>query len=351
MQEPAHDYSWQRMLVGENYPVIDSRTFFQLRKEGHELLAVPRRSDTLSSFLALYLPQTPKARCAKVLFSVMLRSPLAHLLPSYTLTLRRTPLAQFMAVLGGGRLPEFAVVAGNPAESGRRFVLGLAASAGKVSIAVKCGDQKEARQLIVRESCVLKQLAPSFPYIPRCLSSFDSPEAAAFATDFFPELTRPLDRAARVALVSKWITTAKEVDLRHFPEWTFPPDAAFGKRGLRVNPVVFHGDFAPWNLRSMNGLPMVIDWERGCVEGPPLWDLLHYEIHEEILVKRSRTEQVRERIHELLKDPSIQTYLANCNASQHSDLLLQGYLSHLDTIYPQIRGRRTVDELIASYRS
>jgi hypothetical protein len=68
------------------------------------------------------------------------------------------------------------------------------------------------------------------------------------------------------------------------------------------------------------------------------------------LVKRSTTQKVRARIQSLLQDPSLQTYLVHCNAREHSALLLQGYLSHLDAIYPQIRGRKTVDELIASYR-
>jgi hypothetical protein len=345
------NHNWQRMLAGDGYAVIESRRFFQLRKEGHELLAVPKGCETLSSFLELYLPQTLKARCAKALFSVILRTPLAHLLPSYELTLHRTPLAEFMVGLGRGCLPDFAVVAGNPAENGRRFVLGLAASDKKVSIVVKCGSQQEARQLIAKESSVLKRLAPSFAFIPKCLSSFDSPGAAAFATAFFPKLPRPLDRAGRVALVSKWVRPDGEIDLRCLSGSTVSDNAVSGDRSIRVKPVVFHGDFTPWNLRSMNGLPMVVDWERGRHEGPPLWDLLHYEIHEEILVKRSTTAQVRERIHDLLNDPSTRNYLANCNASQYSDRLLQSYLSHLDTIYPRIRGRQTVDELIASYSS
>jgi len=351
MRELAHDHSWQRMLVDESYPVIDTRTFFQLRKGGHELLAVPRRSDTLSSFLALYLPQTLKARFAKELFSVILRTPLAHLLPSYKLTLRRTPLAEFMVGLGRGCLPDFAVVAGNPAENGRRFVLGLASSDEKVSIVVKCGSQQGARQLILKESSVLKQLAPSFPFIPQCLSSFDSSGVAAFATAFFPALSRPLDRADRVALVSRWVRSEEEIDLRWLSGWAVPDNAVIGDRSIRVKPVVLHGDFTPWNLRSINGLPMVVDWERGRYKGPPLWDLLHYEVHEEILVKRSTTARVRDRIQSLFQDPCLQNYLADCGAEKHSQILLQGYLSHLDTIYPNIRGRKTVDELIASYRS
>jgi hypothetical protein len=46
----------------------------------------------------------------------------------------------------------------------------------------------------------------------------------------------------------------------------------------------------------------------------------------------------------------VRSYLADCGAGEIAGLLLQGYLSHLDKIYPAIRGRRTVDQLIASYR-
>ena len=40
-----------------------------------------------------------------------------------------------------------------------------------------------------------------------------------------------------------------------------------------VSSVVFHGDFAPWNIKvDRAGAWMVLDWERGELHGVPCWD-------------------------------------------------------------------------------
>ncbi len=42
-------------------------------------------------------------------------------------------------------------------------------------------------------------------------------------------------------------------------------------------PCVFvHGDFAPWNIKRNKAQIQVFDWEDGCVDGLPLWDMCHF---------------------------------------------------------------------------
>ena len=56
---------------------------------------------------------------------------------------------------------------------------------------------------------------------------------------------------------------------------------------------VFHGDFAPWNVKVLrDGSVHVMDWESGCAHGPPGWDWLHYMIHRATLVNHHSVPKV-----------------------------------------------------------
>ncbi len=343
--------SWAKLVSGDSADVTEKRFFYLLRREGHELLAVPLSSPSSPEALALYLPQTTKARLAKLLFQLTLSSPLAGLLPALEVSLGRTEFADFLRSLSGGRIPQFAVLSGNPAEPGRRFIFGLLDPERKCRTIVKCATDDVGGRLIEAEAAALQTLKGKFPAIPELRAKLATTACRAFAMDFIAEPSRLLTRVERIALAKQWIWPGAAVPLGSLAPWEAIAHPRLDTDGAMVRSVVFHGDFAPWNIRRSGNQWMVIDWEKASPHGPPLWDLLHYEVHEEILVNRSTTEKVRERIQSLLQHPNLQNYLANCGVNQHSELLLQGYLSHLDTIYPQIRGRQTVDELIASYRS
>ncbi len=59
--------------------------------------------------------------------------------------------------------------------------------------------------------------------------------------------------------------------LQDFEEILFP----LRKRAWPL--VIQHGDFAPWNIfRLQDGLLCSIDWEEGCVDGFPFFDLIHF---------------------------------------------------------------------------
>jgi hypothetical protein len=343
--------SWAQLVSGGAAVVSENRFFYLLQRQGHELLAIPAASASSPDVLALYLPQTAKARLAKHLFRLTLSSPLAGLLPTLEVPVQRTEFTDFLCSLSGGCIPPFAVLSGNPAVLGRRFIFGLLDPQGKCRTIVKCAIDNAGGHLIEAEAAALKTLNGKFPAIPELRANLATAECRAFAMDFFAESGRLLTREERITQAKQWICPGAAVPLRSLVPWQAIAHPSLSTVGAMVHPVVFHGDFAPWNIRRSGNQWMVIDWEKASPHGPPLWDLLHYEIHEEILVNRSTAEKVRGRIQSLLQDPSLQNYLADCGASEHSQLLLQGYLSHLDTIYPNIRGRKTVDELIASYRS
>jgi hypothetical protein len=346
----SNPLSWDVLLGGSRRAKTDKREFYLLKREGHELLAIPANHRGSPDAVDLYLPQTWKARLAKTIFRLALAGPLARLLPSREVDLEKTDFTDFLCSLSDNDLPDFCVLSGNPAEPGRRFLFGLLDEHGRCHQVVKCAADPVGRELIEQEAAVLGSLGNKLPGIPGMRAALSTDDCSAFAMDFFPAPDRVPSRSERVALVRQWISKepAKNFSFLHSIPRTGGPDVAGSD--VMMKPVIFHGDFAPWNIRHDGRNWMVIDWEKARLLGPPLWDLLHYEIHEEILVHRSSVGKVRQRIHSLIQDSCVRSYLADCGAAESADLLLQGYLSHLDKIYPAIRGRRTVDQLIASYR-
>ena len=50
-----------------------------------------------------------------------------------------------------------------------------------------------------------------------------------------------------------------------------------------------HGDFAPWNVRWLNGDNVaVVDWEEASPEGPLLYDLVHFHLIQDFLFGERR---------------------------------------------------------------
>lgn len=341
--------TWETLFSGAACEEIDQRAFYVLKRQGQELLAVPADRRIGSKMLELYLPQTSKARFAKRVFRLLLASPLRCLLPRRKVCLRRTEFSEFLNTLNDGRIPSFGVLSGNPAEPGRRFIFGLLDDGGCCRRIVKCAGDAAGRGLIEREAAVLGEINGGFPSIPKLEATLSISGCSAFSMEFLGEPDRAPTRSERVDLVGRWIHSGPEVPLESLTPWCAVATPNMDARGVMVRPVVFHGDFAPWNIRRHQQDWMVIDWENASFHGPPLWDLLHYEIHEEILVRRAGFKRVRERIHQLLGSRKTAEYLQHCGASKHQELLLRGYFMHLDRIYPRIRGRETVDALMKSF--
>ncbi len=342
--------SWDALLGGGQRNASTNRVFYLLKRKGHELLAIPANHRGAPDAVELYLPQTWKARLAKTIFRLALATPLAGFLPSRKVDLWRTDFGDFLCSLSDNHLPDFCVLSGNPAEPGRRFLFGLLDEHGRCHQVVKCAADPTGRELIEQEATVLGSLGNKLPGIPLVRAALSTDDCSAFAMDFFAAPVRVPSRSERVALVRQWISEGPPKNFSTLQPVEKPgsPDAT--SSDPMIKPVIFHGDFAPWNIRQDGADWMVIDWEKARLLGPPLWDLLHYEIHEEILVNRSSVRKVRMRIRNLIQDPCVRSYLRDCGAAEHANILLQGYLSHLDRIYPAIRGRQTVDQLIASYK-
>lgn len=326
--------------------VLGRREFYILRRQGHDLLAISSTLVSSRDALGLYLPQTAKARAAKNVFSTLLHTPLTSMLPTREVAIARQPLTDFLCSLADGELPEFAVLLGNPAEPGRRLVVGVFGKDGECHKVVKCAIDPTGCELLAGERSVLKRLHGKFPDVPKVLAASDAPDFAAFAMDFFREPSGAMTRTERIELARRWIWPDEPVPLHSLRPWQLVMPADQTRSDALVRPVVFHGDFTPWNLRQRGTDWTLVDWEKAYTHGPPLWDLLHYEIQTAILVDRLGARAVLERVKDLLANPLTHAYLQDCQAEAVVPLLVDGYFRHADKHYPPIRGRETLDELI-----
>jgi hypothetical protein len=346
----SNPLSWDVLLGGSHQAKPDKRAFYLLKRQRHELLAVPVNRRNAAEALTLYLPQTSKARWAKTIFRLALSGPLAGLLPSREVDLERTEFTDFLGSLSDNRVPDFCVLSGNPAEPGRRFLFGLLDEKGRCYRVVKCATDPVGRELIDHEAAVLNSTGEKIPGIPEVRAALSTCDCSAFAMDFFPAPTHPLARKDRIGLVRRWIRPGPAVSLDSLPPWRAIADSGIDGSGTMIKPVIFHGDFAPWNIRGDGKEWMVVDWEKACPLGPPLWDLLHYEIQTAILVDRSSPENILERLAGILADADIHSYLQDCGCPDAGRLLVDSYLRHADKHFPPIRGRDTMDRLLTLWR-
>lgn len=127
------------------------------------------------------------------------------------------------------------------------------------------------------------------------------------------------------------------MDIASFPQWrrfvasggSFPKELRPKLESVRVKPVIFHGDFAPWNLRvDSNNRLMVLDWERGEDQGIPGWDWFHYVVQTSILVHKEKAEDTFRRIVRLLKTPEFINYARHAGFGTNGLLLFAGYLGY-----------------------
>lgn len=339
-------------------------SFRVLRRRGHDLLALPMPRRAATRALTLYAAQTRFARWSKALLRLALSSGMPVPLPRVNLAIApRDPLLTWLQEMAGTPgAPVVAILAGNPFSQGRRFVI-LAYRDDEPVVVAKAGLTPEARTLIEQEAKFLESVAQRWPHLPRFCGAKVAGSFSGLALEFIEgQSPAATDTAGMQAVLQSWLDTARPVALDVLAPWQrFAIQAGTGPilervAGRQVAPALFHGDFAPWNVRVERTSQrwMVIDWERGVAAGVPGWDWFHWMIHVSVLVNRHDANASAEFLRAALHSPDFQKYAQAAQIAGLEKALLAAYLIYLhEFIIPPSwsePGRPDLKKTIASLR-
>jgi len=371
---PQGRASWKRLFGGASAsgPAAVRVEVTVLRKAGEPLLIVPRSGAAGVASLDLYPAQTTFARAARSFWRLTLPYGwAAGAEQDEVLVDPKDPFVQFLsssrdaaaparsAGAGRGNLPRFAILAGNPGAPGRRFLVLVFGEDDRPVAVVKTGTHPSAVELIEKEISFLTQARPGRPGIPAVRARFSVDPIRAFAMEYIDgDSPRPKDAGRVVPLLNSWLHRERAIGLEELCGWRRLAEAAAGdgllaplqKRlsSITLHPAIFHGDFAPWNIKvpHANGVWTVLDWERGEWMGPPAWDWFHYVLQPAILVQRqSRLELVR-TAEALLASPAFREYASAAGLGNAAREWLMAYLLHCRDVLKPAEGSPRVPELL-----
>ncbi len=284
---------------------------------------------------------------------------IAGRLPVQSVTVNpKDPFTAFLAQIAGGQcFPRLAILCGNPRAVGRRFIILLFDPANRPAAVVKAGVGEPAARLIDHEASFLNSVRHDLPGVPRLRSTFQSARIHALALDFFPGLSPGSGGDAGLeSLLSSWIDASRTVRLVELPPWkklaaSMGPDVPAWMsspqlQNLVCHPVLFHGDFAPWNVKISGNAWHVLDWEQGEDAGVPGWDWFHYVIRGAVLVCREPAASLAARVERLLVSQQFARYAAQAEIMGIERLLVLAYLNYSIRILRQTEELARVESLL-----
>lgn len=97
---------------------------------------------------------------------------------------------------------------------------------------------------------------------------------------------------------------------------------------------LFHGDFAPWNVRvKSDGTWVALDWEYGELTGVPGWDWLHFLVLPARLLKKMSDEEVTGLLRQEMQTREFQDYLGKVGLRGCEDMIVSSYFEYLKHIF------------------
>ena len=337
----------------------EERPMRLLRRKGKAFLLLPPDRNLALKGLELYAPQTNAARLAKRLLRAALLFGLYPGLEKVTIRpVLGTEFANYLALTVGldrQQFPDLALLAGNPQPRGRRCVFILFQKEGTVGAVVKAGAGQDAMRLIEQEERFLKAAPKGLRGVPQIRSGFFSEEVRALAMNYI-EGTQPGydDHPAVARLLSSWISPTGPSPVNELPAWrrlteqmgSTLPAAAQEPAETKVVPVIAHGDFAPWNIKVNAGEWTLLDWERGEMNGMPLWDWLHYLVQPAVLVDKVPEVKLLERIDRLFRSELFKGYARKTGISGVERPLTLAYFYYCIYVIAQTEGTERLKKLV-----
>jgi len=354
----------ERLFAGSNEP--GERLFFEwrmIRRQGQPFLLVPVTGTRTRVSLTLYSAQRRRAKICRALFPGLIHSPAVRWFDRIGMSIdASSDLIQFLARQSGVPVEQLkapAIKFGGVEPLMSRLVILLVDPAGHPLQVVKVGLDKAGRAATQREADFLEQLPASIPGCIRLAGRMNTAAATAFATDYFPGES-PVNDAGLEDVFHAWLNPGEAVPVASLAGWQQLENVAkndpsltatlanlqAAMAGTKVRSTLYHGDFAPWNLRvDSSGKVQAFDWERGARQGIPGWDWFHFIIQTAILVRRLPVECVAGEVEQLVASPRFGAYASAAGINAIVQPLVLGYLAYqLSVIHPR-EGRRETAEL------
>ncbi len=328
--------------------------FRVFKKSGQSFLVLPRERRLAARALCLYPAQSRAARFAKFALRTALASGVPIPTEAAALNISaHDPFVRFLGGLAHRDWPRVAILAGNPHAAGRRFIVLVFGEKGEPVAVVKAGVGASARQLIAREKSFLESAPSSISGISRVRAAFESDRLDAIALDFI-DGDSPRDTHGFASLLDGWIHDDRHVSLGALSLFkTLPAEIAATLSTRVVRPVIYHGDFAPWNVKvsPRDRAWTALDWERGELLGVPGWDWFHFVVQPAALVAKQKPRNLLRTTAAIFASASFRTYAKKTGIAGFERPLFEAYLVHCIQTIRQTEGRDALAELLRVLRA
>jgi len=339
---PSRDFSWR---------------LIQRRRRPFLLLPTTAMSPRVS--LTLYSAQRRRAKIWRAAMPWLLNTPAA--MAFHRIHFRagdNSRIIRFLSDQSGVPVDQLcapAIKFGGLASNRSRLVLLICDLTNRPLKVIKLGLDAAGRAATDREADLLEKLPANTVGCIRLTGRLSTPELSAFATDFFAGESPENDLGMEL-LFCAWINPGSPVPVESLAAWheleagAAAPAAwqalraALAGRSLRST--LYHGDFAPWNIRAVNTQQLrAFDWERGRLAGIPGWDWFHFVVQTSILARRHSVERVAAELEELLQSQRFQKYAAAAGIQAIVKPLALAYLLHHRWVFKPLDGAGRVEEL------
>jgi len=351
---------WLRLFHDQDLVVGDSTDllcdFYILRRQGQPLLYVPVDPHLAIQSLQIYAAQTNIARLARLAMRLTLKdfAPFFYERETVRLPLNSSLASFFRELHPNAKLNHFAVLCGNSNTAGQRHVFLFLDERTHSGTVVKAGQTPRARELINAEANFIQGVSTSFEGIPKLMGVLRNDYVAAFATHFYSEEPYRKDEDVKVfGILSSWINSEDSIPLQEVPSWQriwqhphpFLARIKAATQQQLIKSTLFHGDFAPWNIRASGSHWTVLDWERGELRGVPAWDWFHYIVQDSILVRKQKAPATFARLQALVSSKLFRRYAEKTGIHNCVPSILAGYLLYARSLR-QTEGAEQIENLL-----
>lgn len=300
------------------------------------LLALPAHRPSARATLKMYQPQVLVGKVVACFVRLLVLMGLHRLLPRISLTIHADgPLATLVSDHN-----RMGCLLGNP-EAHTRRALVLHEHEGHYLVD-KIGVDEKSNRAVLAELDAIKMLPDGLTGIPALHGENLGNAWSSYATRFVDGVSPGKDDDERVlGLLGDWMKDARSAPLSESRQWKEMVDFADTHEVENVWSViqkaaterillgVFHGDFAPWNIKlSENGRSVVLDWETGTNEGPSGWDWLHYMIQRSSLVDGISAIEILKLCRNWAKSEIGKNFLGEAGWCEKTELWIGTYLAY-----------------------